>query len=233
MNYKKLNKKKIHINFLKHNKTNFSLKRCNLLIMIYDIIQLFNIYIHKTYVKINYMMINKDFRLLWRESSLLLSFLLKIKTIQPYKNYIYNKLINKQFLLHSNLKCIKKLKYLNLIQKLNMPLQTLLIYNLISNYKNFLKNKYKKRKHSQSNYFKEMLMNINHFEIKASRSNNNFSIIRSPFVYSKSKESFGSCNYKLLITLQNFPNVFASLYFSKIQYYYNKHNLPLLRKCLK
>jgi hypothetical protein len=228
MKYKKLHKKKIHINFLKLNKTNINLTRSNLLIMVYLISQLFNVYIHKTYVKINYMMVNKDFRLLWRESSLLLSFLLKIKTIQPSNNYIYN-----EFLLNKNLKCIRKLKYLNLVQKLNVPLQTLLLHNLIPSYKNFLNNKYKKRKHSQPNYFKEMLININNFQVKALRPNKNFSIIRSPFVYSKSKESFGSCNYRLLITLQNFPNIFISLYFSKIQCYYNKHNFPLLRKCLK
>ena len=225
MRYIKLSKKEIHINYLKNNISNINFKEYNLFTIIYIINKLFNNYIHKISIKINYLMINKDFRLLWRESSLFLSFLLKIRTVQPSKNYIYSKL-----------PILKKLKYLNLIQNLNISLQTLLIYNLIANHNNFLENQYKKNKkkeHSQPNYFRKMLIRINYFQIKTIWSNKNFSIIRSPFVYSKSKESFGSYEYALLISLKNFPNIFTSLYFSRIRSYYNKYSLPLYVKYLK
>ena len=69
-------------------------------------------------------------------------------------------------------------------------------------------------------------------QIKQLNSNQNFSIIRSPFIYSKSKESLGSTSHNLIITLSDFFNIFYTSYFIQIQSYYNKHNLTCLTKNL-
>lgn len=205
--------------------TNISCKKSNLLNMIHFINKSSNSYVHRIDLRINFMMINKDFRLLWRESSLFLSFLLKINMIESSNNSIYHKLLNNS--LYNDIKHIRKLKYLDLIQKWNTPLQA------ISTYNNFISNQNKKKNHSQPNYFKKTLIAIAHFHVKALQSDKKISIIRSPFVYSKSKESFGLYNYALLISLKNLPNIFTSLYPLKIQCYYNKYNLPLSIKSLK
>lgn len=225
MKYRRLSKKELHLNPLKYNQITINYKEYNLLPIIYYINKSLNNYVHKMDVRINFMMMNKDFRLLWRESSLLLSFLLKIRITQPSKNYIYSKFLNS--LIYHSIKRIKRLKCLNLIQKWNIPLRTIPTYN------NLLNNQNKITPHSQPNYFKRMWINITHFQIKILQSDKKISIIRSPFVYSKSKESFSLYNYALLISLTNFPNMFTSLYLIKMQCYYNKYTLPLLIKCLK
>jgi len=225
MKYRKLSKKEIHINSMKYNQITINYKKSNLLSIVYYIAESLNNYIHRIDTKISFMMMNKDFRLLWRESSLLLSFLLKIKITQPSKNCIYDKFLNS--VSYNNIKRIRKLKYLNLIQKWNIPLRTRPTYNSLLNNQNKIK------KHSQPNYFKRMWINIAHFQIKTLQSDKKFSIIRSPFVYSKSKESFGLYNHALLISLTDFPNIFTPLYLIKIQCYYNKYTLPLVIRCLK
>jgi len=205
--------------------TNINCRQSNLLNIIHFINKLSNSYVHRIDIRINFMMINKDFRLLWRESSLFLSFLLKINIIKSSNNSIYHKLLSSS--LYNDIKHIRKLKYLDLIQKWNIPLQVVLSYN------NFISNQNKKKDHSQPNYFKKTLTTIANFQIKTLQSDKKISIIRSPFVYSKSKESFGLYNYALLISLKNLPNIFTLLYPLKIQCYYNKYNLPLSIKSLK
>lgn len=155
-------------------------------------------------LQFNYLMVNKDIRLLWRESSLLLSFLLKMKIMPPLNNSLIDNILNK------NLASIRQLKYLTLIQKSNKYLyvyfndKTLNNKNLFIIYSYFLIILYTKK-----------VLKIDFFQINKAKqlaSNSKFSIIRSPFVYSKSKESYGSNNYNLIIRLKNFPNIFVSSY---------------------
>ena len=64
MKYKKLSKKEIHINLLKCAITNINCRQSNLLNIIHFINKLSNSYVHRIDIRINFMMINKDFRLL-------------------------------------------------------------------------------------------------------------------------------------------------------------------------
>lgn len=202
--------------------------KLNLLIKLSMIHKLSIFHLHKINFQFNYLMINKDIRLLWRESSLFLSFLIKMKVTQQLNKSWENKGLIGNISI-KNLTFIRQLKYLNLIQKLNKYLyiyytKVVISKDLFISYNYFLNILYNKK-----------ILNVDFFQInkvKQLTSNQNFSIIRSPFVYSKSKESFGLNNYNLIIRLNNFSNIVVMSYFLQIQSYYNKYDLPFFIKYL-
>ena len=162
--FKKLKKIIIHVNYLKIFTNTlylffFTLKykflHLNYWLCIINLINsIYMLHNKQINISFNLIMLNIDFRLIYRESSFLFSFLFKIQN----KSY-QNKTINSQ-----------------------------------------------KKK---------------------------FSILRSPFIYSNSKETFSFQKCCIWFKLFNFLNVLLCSYILQIQQYYNKYNVSLFIKELK
>ena len=60
-----------------------------------------------------------------------------------------------------------------------------------------------------------------------------FNVLRSPFVYSKSKEHFGYTKYLLKINLPCFFDMISYLFFMNMQNHYTKYSLSFFKRKLK
>ena len=120
MKYNKIKKKIILTNFLTLNKMKIKYQLTRILNAADHIIRLTATHLNKIKINFTYIMVNNDIRLLSRETSLLLSFIIKLKTItKANKCNSINKIKNYYFA-DNNLKFARQVKYLKLLQKLKI-----------------------------------------------------------------------------------------------------------------
>jgi len=74
-----------------------------------------------------------------------------------------------------------------------------------------------------------LFCNLINFSLKKKK----ISVLRSPFVYSNTKEQFEICNLKISINFLEFTNILSYNYFSILNKYFNNYSLLKINKYFK